>query len=269
MNKLLFFLFITLVSTYANANLNNCVRTQSQIRSLLALASSRVAFKNAGGLINGGVCWWHSRLQRSSAYLVHFEPHKLPPTPLELRKILHSLRVMDQIVFIPGYSDFASFSKDYGNEIQQMLNDWQKRDGFFNFEWIRGISGRHSLSAADMRKRMDAVYLQYKKSPTPLWIMAQIKGVTSHSFLVLRMNKNAHGYDMTVIDSNYPLKNISIIYHEGDNALRAQGAKYTFVPYVGFQNDFRKISLALKKDCGNEGFVMPVEGILDGEIERY
>lgn len=264
MNKLLLFVSIFISSVHAG---DFCARSQADLKGALHSVDSRISFKNAGGLINGGVCWWHSRLQRSSAYLVKFRPELNPPTKSELKTIINSLRVMDKVIIIPGYSDFNTFSHDYKSELQAMLNDWQKRDGFFNFEWLRGISGRSSLDSAKMKLRMKDVYTHYKNSPTPLWIMAQIKGITSHSLLILEMAQTPTGYVMSVIDSNHPAKTIKIEYNEGDTALRAAGEKYTFVPYVGFQNDFKNIAEALKKECGHLSEILNLENLREGDVE--
>lgn len=266
MNKFIVLLLVSFGEVLAATSL--CEWNDFEIRSHLSQSSSRIAFKNDGGLINGGVCWWHSRLQRSSAYLIEFRPEERSPSKPELLKILHSLRVMDKTVVIPGYSDFETFSRSHQFEIQAMLNDWQLRDGFLNFQWIRGISGHSSLPSKDMKSRMDSVFNYFKNSPAPLWVMAQVKGITSHSLLIIDMKRNAHGYDLNVIDSNHPLETIDIEYHEGDTFLKAQGAKYSFVPYVGFQNDFRKIFTSLKKACPNRR-IEGLDDILDGEIEKY
>lgn len=259
MNKLLPFLLLFSIPVFAQ---DICTRTQDGIKIHLSDASSRIAFENDGGLINGGVCWWHSRLQRSSAYLVKFAPAEPRPSKPELDKILHSLRVMDKVVVIPGYADFFSFSKDYQREVQSMLEEWQKRDGFLNFEWIRGISGRSELSMDKMKERMDDVYRYYKNSPSPLWTMAQIKGITSHSLLMLNMRQTETGYDMDVIDSNHPDKTLFISYAYGDRSLKND--KYTFVPYTGFQNDFRLITKAISHACGD---VLSKSDVEDGDIE--
>jgi hypothetical protein len=266
MNKLLLLMFSLLTINPLFAN-EICTRTQSDIKQTLFDVSSRIAFKNNGGLVNGGVCWWHSRLQRSSVYLVRFAPEKKRPVAAEVKNILSALRLMDRIVQIPGYSDFETFSRDFRPEIQKMLNDWQKTDGFFNFQWIRGISGNSSLPPHEMNKRMDTVYKQFKSSPLPVWIMAQIKGITSHSLLIVEMEKNHNGYSLIVIDSNHPQKDIRIDYYSGDRSLRAPGENYSFVPYVGFQNDFNKISRTLKKTCGSLNITKEFENIPRGEIE--
>ncbi len=266
MNKtlLIFVVFLFSFSSFAGGF---CARTQADIKNHLSDQSSRISFKNAGGLFNGGVCWWHARLQRSSAYLVQFRPDRPRPTAQDINVILSALRNMNRAVAIPGYSDFETFSRDYKNEIQYMLNAWQKSDGFFNFEWMRGISGRSELEPNQMRARMDDVYNHYKSSPTPIWIMAQIKGIESHSFLVLKMEQNDLGYSMFVIDSNHPVQTIQIDYHTGDRNLRATGASYSFVPYVGFQNDFVKISAALKATCGGLTDDMNMSDVRPGDVE--
>ncbi len=267
MKKSLFAFFILILTPSVFAD-DFCARTQSDIKDTLSQKSSRIAFKNGGGLINGGVCWWHNRLQRSSAYLVQYRPEESRPTSPELQKIYSSLRLMNQVVIIPGYTDFESFSNDHKAGLQLLLNDWQKKDGFFNFEWMRGISGRSSLPAGEMKLRMDDVYNHYKNSPTPLWIMAQIKGLTSHSLLILTMSYRESGYDMTVIDSNHPQDLVNIEYYHGDTFLHAKGEKYNFVPYAGFQNDFKNIQSALKKTCGDKVFLLDLRNLKPGEIER-
>lgn len=244
-----------------------CQRTQEDIRGLLHDKSSRIAFKNDGGLFNQGVCWWHNRLQRASAYLVIFEPSAPRPSTSEAWKLLTDLRSMNQTVIIPGYKDFESFSLDYKHEVQAILNGWQKRDGFYNFEWIRGISGKSSLPSGQMLERMKIIYTHFKKSPTPLWIMAQIKGITSHSMLILEMTETTVGYEMKVIDSNYPQETVSIVYQNGDTSLEGHKGKYTFVPYSGFQKDFVKINNALKTRCGDKAIQLPVKDIPQGEVE--
>lgn len=174
---------------------------------------------------------------------------------------------MDEVVTIPGYSDFESFTKDVRPEIQAILNDWQKTDGFLNFEWIRGISGQSFLPPEQMKIRMDDVYSYFKTSPNPIWLMAQIKGITSHSLLLTSMHSNGRGYTLEVIDSNHPTETYSIDYVYGDQFLRPKYEKYTFVPYVGFQRDFKKISETLKRVCGDKNKLIDSSVILDGQIE--
>lgn len=262
MFKIIFF-FVLCVPTFIFAQ-TACQRDQGLIRKALMSPQSRISFHNNGGLFNGGVCWWHSRLQRASVYLVEFRPELSPPSSQQAYKILSALREMKKVVVIPGYPDFESFTREHKVVTQKMLNVWQKIDGFLNFQWIRGISGQSSLDSFEMKKRMDDVFFYFKKTSIPVWLMAQIKGITSHSLLLLNMTERLDGYDLTVIDSNHPLETLKIEYFIGDEFLKNDS--YTFVPYVGFQNDFISIFEALAKRCKSE-FATELTGIIPGDLE--
>lgn len=259
-------LFGLLTATSIFAQEEICSRTRSQTDSELRNPSNRIGFKNAGGLFNSGVCWWHSRLQRSSVYLTQFAPNLPRPSTDELYQILYGLRNMSDVVTIPGFSNFQSFTQAYKAETQWILDQWQRFDGFRNSQWIRGISGRSSLESMQMQAQMQLVYKYFQESPTPIWLMAQIKGISSHSFLLLGMTRVEEGFDLEVLDSNYPLITGVVHYKFGDTSLREVGTKYTFVPYVGFQNDFKLISATLKEHCLNKD-ELNVTGIKPGQIE--
>ncbi len=176
---------------------------------------------------------------------------------------------MNKVITIPGFANFHSFSQAYQNQIQKFLNDWQFADGVYNFQWLRGISGNSALPPKDMEARMDAVYDTFRQSPAAMWIMAQMKGITSHSFLVLAMVKVNGGYDMDLIDSNHPMETVTVKYQVGDQFLQTSKGKSHFVPYVGFQDDFRKISHGLLGHCRNKNLALlrDFSDIKDGEIE--
>jgi hypothetical protein len=241
-----------------------CQRDQSFIKKTLLSSKNRVSFVNSGGLFNGGVCWWHSRLQRASVYLVEYRPDLSPPSDDEAYNIVNALRIMNKIVIIPGYSDFESFSRDHRIVTQEMLNLWQRIDGFINFQWIRGISGQSSLDPLAMKQKMDNVFYYFMRTSLPVWLMAQIQGVTSHSLLLINMTHRLNGYDLTVIDSNHPLETKKIEYNVGDEFLRNDN--YRFVPYVGFQNDFSKIYGTLSKQCKGGGLKEFID-VVPGDVE--
>lgn len=228
-----------------------CQRVSEGVIPYLESSESRISFKNRGGLFNGGVCWWHSRLQRSSAYLADFKPDLPKPTQTQVEQIIRQLKSMSKIVVIPGFADFASFTKAYEAEVQNVLEIWQREDGFFNQQWIRGISGKYELPPEEMKVRMDTLHDQFLKSPHPVWVMAQIKGIESHSFLILSMNPVANGYELEVIDSNVPSQRKMFTYQLGDRFLQHPKDKYSFVPYLGFQKDFELIEASVEKQCGN------------------
>ncbi len=267
--KVLFLLTLFVSSSLYAQSRSFCERNREDILGLMKEPSARISFKNAGGLINGGVCWWHSRLQRSSFYLVKFNPQAARPNPRQLSDILNKLRSMNTVVTIPGFENFSTFTQTYHKQIQKMLNDWQVIDGVFHIQWLRGISGKPSLPASEMAARMDAVYASYRQSPAAMWIMAQMEGITSHSFLIVHMEKVNGGYDLDLIDSNHPMEIVTASYQEGDQSLRTSKSKTPFVPYVGFQEDFRRISQSLVGYCRDKNMEILEDflNIRDGEIE--
>ncbi len=243
-----------------------CERSQdSQVVDYLQQSYSRISFKNGGGLLNGGVCWWHSRLQRASAFLVNFRPELPPISAREVPQLLKELKLMKKVVQIHGFADFYSFSQKYQQEIQSSLEAWQREDGFLNQQWIRGVSGKYELGPLAMKERMDTLHDQFKKSVHPVWIMAQIKGIESHSFLLLKMQQTATGYDLLVIDSNFPLENKVFSYEMGDKFLKHSKDKYSFVPYLGFQKDYVSINGTLDTFCQRNNW--DSQDIVLGEIE--
>ena len=158
---------------------------------------------------------------------------------------------MNQTVIIPGFADFQTFTRSHQKEVQSFLEAWQREDGFLNQEWIRGISGQYELPVDAMKKRMDILYDQFVKSPHPVWIMAQIKGITSHSFLLLNMTPMGSGYELKLIDSNAPQRTKIVEYEVGQRALKYPTDTYSFVPYLGFQKDLVMIKRSVEKVCGN------------------
>jgi hypothetical protein len=243
-----------------------CERSyDSQVINYLQDSTSRLSFKNRGGLFNGGVCWWHSRLQRASALLVEFKPELPPISAKEVPQLLKEIKLMKKVVQIKGFANFHSFSQVYQKEIQSLLEAWQREDGFLNQQWIRGVSGKYELESIAMKVRMDTLYDQFKKSPHPVWIMAQIKGIESHSFLLLKMQQKPDGYELLLIDSNFPLENKIIFYKPGDRWLKHPKDKYSFVPYLGFQKDFLSINSTLDHHCERNSW--DSRDIILGEIE--
>ncbi len=267
--KFLILLVIILSSPAYSQTRNFCERNRQDILSIMQEPTARIAFKNTGGIANGGVCWWHSRLQRSSFFLVKYAPESSRPDQKKLNEILAGLRTMDQVVTIPGYADFQSFTRSHQKQLQRLLNDWQLFDDLYNFQWLRRISGKPVLPADELVARMNTVYEAYRNSPASMWIMAQMEGITSHSFLVVHMEKVNGGYDLDLIDSNHPMEVVKVAYHEGDQTLRSNRSKNHFVPYVGFQEDFRKISKGLVGHCRNKSIelLQDFSDIRDGEVE--
>lgn len=241
-------LFFALSSMTALAD-NFCMRTNLHIKDLLNKQSSRLNFANSGGLFNGGVCWWHSRMQRASVYLAKYRPELAKPNANQLASILRSLSEMSRVVEIPGYSNFRDFSRENQKAIQRTLEAWQRVDGFINQQWIRGISGSSTLPADQLERKMHNIFQGYQQSPTPIWLMAQMKGIVAHSFLLVEMNEVQNGFKLKVIDSNRPTLTREINYQVGSRSLNVFGDSTQFIPYTGFQNDFQKIKRAIDRYC--------------------
>lgn len=257
-----------LISLSAGAQTAFCHRDQSSILKLLAESENRIVFRNQGGILKGGVCWWHSRLQRSSIYLTKYAPFRPRPDQDQVNRILSSLKSMRQVVTIPGYHNFSEFTSDHQTSIQRVLELWQRQDGLLNFQWLRGISGRYRLPAQQMEARMRKLYQYYSQSPHPVWVMAQMKGITSHSFLIRQMESLPSGYVLEVVDSNKPTELRYVRYQFGDQYLKLQDGNTIFVPYVGFQEDFRKIGRSIARHCSQSMGLNKSDALIEGPIMK-
>ncbi len=225
-----------------------CTRTKAELTEAFELPDNRLGFRNSGGIGNGGVCWWHSRLQRSSLYLARYAPTKPRPTYGEAQELVRSLVYFTRVIEIPGYSNFQSFSEDYRELIQSELNTWQIRDGFIAQQWIRGLSGKSSLPANQLQSHMETIYERFQTSEPGLWLMVQIKGITSHALILIGMTRTEQGFQLRVIDSNRPMETRILDYHIGDESLEL--GDMSFVPYLGFKRDQVLIDRALQAYCG-------------------
>jgi hypothetical protein len=244
-----------------------CGRTNSDLTSAFEAPGNRIAFKNNGGLFNGGVCWWHSRLQRSSVYLAQFDPQQARPTMREAQRILDHLIHLDSVVTIPGYRNFHEFSADFQPLIQEKLNQWQVRDGFLSQQWIRGLYGRPRLSPRGLRERMKRIFSRFKRAKPGLWVMAQYPGITSHALLLIGMKPTEKGFLLRAIDSNLPSGIREIEYSPGDRSLELGGSE--FIPYAGFETDQRKIQNVLARHCAAEQTARTASDVAVDAVEVF
>ena len=148
--------FLCVVNTFA-ANVSTTKeefcsdrKDHNYFKELLEDDNNRLSFSNRGGLLNGGVCWWHSRFQRNSIYLTMYNPDLPTPTEKEAKKIISNIRKGKKIVIIPGFDNFYDFSRKYYSLIQKELEKWQRRDGFIRQSWITGLSGDYEVSADEL-----------------------------------------------------------------------------------------------------------------------
>lgn len=211
--------------------------------------SNLMSFKNNGGIFNGGVCWWHSRFQRNIFYLSIFRPDLNPPTPTEVRSLIKEIRAGQSVVTIPGFSNFAEFSETYKTEIQAELNAWQLFDGIVWSVWIDGLKGTTRVQPDVLKTMMDTVFQYVEVDRKIAYQKLQIKGITSHAWLIVGMKKADNGYEIGLIDSNMPRMSRNYSYKIGDSSFNEKSYG-DFVPYLEFTREESRISSVAKKFCG-------------------
>lgn len=211
-------------------------------------SSNLMAFKNNGGLFNGGVCWWHSRFQRNIFYLSIFRPDLNPPTASEARALIKEIRAGQSMITIPGFSNFAEFSETYKADIQAELDAWQRFDGFVLGVWIDGLKGTTTVKPDVLKTMMDKVFQYVEVDKKIAYQKLQIKGITSHAWLIVGMKKSDNGYEIGLIDSNMPRTTRNYSYKIGDSSFNEKGYG-DFVPYLEFTREEARISSVAKKFC--------------------
>lgn len=242
----LMFIFVSL-SVFAIDEDFCAERSQPRFAQLhVADEANRLSFVNGGGLFNGGVCWWHSRFTRNAAYVARFQPFESKPSIAEAKRIIHAIRLGNQIVDVPGYSDLYTFSIDFKNEIQRKLEEWQTADGIGRGDWVRGLQGRTSERADKLATMMDELYQRVMVKHEVVYQKLQLPGITSHAWLVIYMVKEANGYLLTVSDSNF-LTLKTRRYTRGSTQMM-YGNK-GFVPYIEFTDELQRLDQVVRYNC--------------------
>ncbi len=223
------------------------------LQSYVSEGTNLMAFKNDGGIFNGGVCWWHSRFQRNIFYLSIFRPDLNAPTSSEVRSIIKEIRAGQSIVTIPGFSNFAEFSETYKAEIQAELNAWQLFDGIVWSVWIDGLKGTTRVQPDVLKTMMDTVFQYVEVDGKIAYQKLQIKGITSHAWLIVGMTKADNGYEIGLIDSNMPRMSRNYSYKIADSSFNEKSYG-DFVPYLEFTREESRLSSVAKKFCGIKDF---------------
>jgi len=219
------------------------------VRTFSIEPANLMNFKNQGGLFNGGVCWWHSRFQRNIFYLAIFRPDLRPLEKREVRNLIKEIRLGKTVVQIPGFHHFADFSHAYQKEIQAELEAWQLYDGVVLGSWIDGLQGDTHLEPAKLKHSLDVVYDYVENKQKIAYQKLQIKGITSHSWLVIGMKSGANGYDVGFVDSNNPRMTESYSYKNGEDSFFIKGYG-NFVPYLGFTREEERLTTVARSFCG-------------------
>lgn len=233
-----------------------CTRFEDrpEARDLLQTYSTEsvnlMAFKNDGGLFNGGVCWWHSRFQRNIFYLSVFRPDlEKPKTLSQLKALIRSIRLAQSVLIIPGYHNFEEFSRENQKLIQAELNDWQLYDGVVLGGWMDGLKGDTKIAAPVLESMMKDVYQYVSLSKKIAYQKLQIKGITSHAWLVVGMKKTESGFEIGYLDSNSPRMSLNYTYKSGDTSFFIKGYG-DFVPYLEFKREEERLTSVARKFCG-------------------
>jgi hypothetical protein len=249
----LFSLVISLISAPAPvraaqiSDVPFCSIYAEHLQELALDARNLLAFENDGGIPIeglGGVCWWHSRLQRAALYLTEYRPDVARPNADGAAKIVDALIAMDSVVQIPGYANFRDFSADYRAIIQKKLDSWQNSEAAAAVRM--GASGDSETTPENLKKLMDALYESVNAGAIE-WQMLQEPGIVAHAWLVVKMKRVEGGYDLKIIDSNAPQSPQDVRYRVGQRQVEYNGDK--FVPYTGFRSELRRILNARALRC--------------------
>lgn len=223
------------------------------IQNILKDPKNQLHFMNQGGIFEGGVCWWHSRFTRAAAYLAIFDPAQPKPNREEAKNIILTIRKRKDIVVIPGYRNLIEFSYDWGDEILDKLEDWQKSDSLTRFSWFNGMTKEKDLAPEKLEEKMDDLFERISRGEV-VYQMLQMPGIVAHAWLAVGMVKTPFGYYVDAIDSNAPGQVVRFTYIKGtskmDYTIDYRNTGYTFVPYTGHTKEERKLRRKLYKECG-------------------
>lgn len=217
------------------------------VKNLTRNYQNLMPMRNGGGVAGTGVCWWHSRFQRKALYLTIYKPEERLPTQEEAKIIIQKIRAGDDLVEIPGMSNFNDFSWNFKDLIQDELNRWQKADGVKG-AWIAGLKGNNKVSASKMQDLMEDLYTEVELNNNIAYQKLQVRGVTAHSWLVIKMKNISNGYELHVIDSNYPETVEKYIYERGmTHFMHPEFGAFT--PYLENVDEMRSIRKTIRGIC--------------------
>lgn len=221
------------------------------VKDLTQSSSNLMSFQNQGGLLNSGVCWWHSRFQRNALYLTIYKPELDKPTDAEAQQLVKQIKAGNKVIVIPGFKNFSQFSYAHATEIQRELELWQKVDGVVKFAWVRGLRGSAELSPDKLKEQMDKIYEHVEVNHNIAYNKLQIPGIEAHAWLVIHMEKVRGGYNLEILDSNNQDSTETYSYREGDTNFKYRGYSFDFVPYLDQKLEMKKLKKSINKFCTN------------------
>ena len=235
-----------------------CKRNEFDIADKLIFSKNRMAFINGTsfGLLNGGVCWWHSLFTRNATYLAHFLPEKQKPNYYQAIQLIKNIMAGKEVVEIGGFNNLKNFSEQYEKEIIETLESQQIHDGLFKGGLIDGITGTVHGSAKELQIKMDTLYSRMLARKKLVFQVLQMEGITAHAWLVIdiqpkRSKQNPLlkvGYDLKVLDSNFNFP-MHYQYHYGMKHFKFIATGKTFFPKNLYEGDHHIILKALDNYC--------------------
>lgn len=217
----------------------------------LLLSVNQLAFENHGGILNQGVCWWHSRFQRAMFCLCYCNPDARSPADEEVKSIVWRIMGARNVVELPGFGSFREFSEKYQDQIQSCLESSQIIEGAFLFAWINGLSGKSRVSSEKMQKQMDEIYGEVTGNGLA-YVKLQIPGWDAHAWLISEIqvtNTDSNGnnsYEYKFLDSNWLNCPLCWKHNPGDEYIEIGGTNFG-VPYLQREWELRRIKRTIKK----------------------
>lgn len=173
-----------------------CEMSSEDFQAKAQLRESLTGFRNSPGPLRTGICWWHSRLQRSAIYLATFDkPNSPVPTFPELLDLLREITRKRSVVTIPGYRDWNEFSLARTDEIRFFLDQWYLKDAT-EMEFLKGAKFNLGTSYSSMLK-IDREVNLFKRLP---YVLVDLPLGSAHAWIIT--NYNVNDQTMNLIDSN-------------------------------------------------------------------
>lgn len=203
------------------ASADICKMRAEDFLAKAAHPSNLTANFNTSGPLGTGLCWWHSKMQRSAIYLAVFDQPQMPkPTRAEALHILAKLRDLSEVVSIPGFSSWFDFTSAYREEFYQILAHWEVRDTV-QLEFLKGL--RIPRTSPETLQKISQEVNDYKRLTFLLLKKPLLEG---HSWLAQSFELEGANFKMGFIDSNRP-SNV--------HSFESKGNKYTFQVHTGMQ----------------------------------
>jgi hypothetical protein len=216
---------------------------------------NRIAFVNPSGGALGlptGLCWWHSRLQRSFIYLAQTRPlaqGEKPMSQSEIGNAVVKLIVENSVVTLRGYKNIFEFTQTNKDLIHHKMQWWQALEAT---QAVRGLKGKPVVSATKMQSLMTKLYDYVEKNKLIAYEMLQFPGVAAHAWLVTHMRPIYEGllhvgYELSIIDSNFPGQSRLFNYRFGQTHFVGDFGDFT--PYLQWKSSLNRYAEALRHHC--------------------